>query len=290
MAQQTETPGVKAVEHLDTHVVDVALDEVIPEALSPWCPESMVQEVALSAASTEYDTKIPGAFRQANVESAFQAQHTESRLVYVTCVAVGSAGFWLGQALIKVGNQGGPVAQSSGLIHIPASVIIGVVVGYLALSVGLIWNRAKIRNYHFAVQHGTDVVFSLVFLSATTLNLLVFVGGEEVEITPDTCIDLTLTLTMSIQADPFGAAYTSGIVWATGTFVLAQVNASLWTFAFSVLFAVITCMVPDAGVMAIAATIPSAFVFGGISRQILLQHRFTFAAQVTNIRGMFWSC
>ena len=248
-----------------TYVIEAPDDmETVDETeseLSPSSPEAMLREVANDAtASIEYVHQFPRAFSQSHVEAAFQAQHTETRLMYVAVLYVGGfffffSGFMLDllQAIFELGPK---------QTHLELSIVIGLSASaiFLLASLGLLCNQTKLHDHHHAVAALLN--FTFVSVSVTASSVTLFAAGN------------------GGFAIPISAAYVSGLMLAGGTFVMAHTEASLWAFLSSAAFGVAVCMTPGAGLSPIVGTISTAVVLGSISRQIMFQHRHSFAAQV----------
>ena len=232
---------------------DDTVDETESE-LSPSSPEAMMREVANDAtASIEYVRQVPQPFTQLRVEAAFQAQYTETRLTYVTCMFVCIT--FLSCARL-VHNSLSP--EHGFNVHL--SIPIGLCVVSLFASLGLLCSHTKLRGCHHAVQAVSNFSFVAVFGIGSVLTVFLSLNGGPV--------------------NPFGLAYNSGLILASASFVMAHTEVSLWTFLFNAVFAVAVCMTPGAGISSITGSIGSAFFVSSISRQIMLQHRHSFAAQV----------
>ena len=240
------------------------VDETESE-LSPWSPEAMMREVTNDpTASIEYVHQFPRGFGQLNVEAAFQAQYTETRLTYVTCIFVGCFVYFFVGALFEFGYSMFELGSQPTWTW-PLSLRLGVcaIDGFVCL--GLLCNQTKLRHHHHAVQALSNFAIGSVIVLRTGYTLARMLNGE--------------------HTHEFGTGYISGLVLAGGTFVLAHTEASLWTFLLNAIFGVsVVCSSAardnDSTYMVIIASIGGAGILGSISRQIMLQHRHSFAVQV----------
>ena len=232
--------------------------------LSPSSPEAMMREVANDAtASIEYVHQFPRAFGQLHVEAAFQAQYTETRLTYVAYTFVGCFVFFFGGALFDLINSVCELgSQPTGTL--PLSLRLGLCAMFLLASLGLLCNQTKLRHHHDAVQALSNFAMGLFFVA---------------------CTGLTLRSLKAEHPYEFGTGYISGLVLAGGTFVVAHTEASLRIFLLNAIFGVsVWCASAargnDSALIVIIVSIAGAVILGSISRQIMLQHRHSFAAQV----------
>ena len=260
---------IETSDDIELEEAEIEVDEVgnkvdgAETELSPSSPEAMMRDVANDpTANIEYGHQVPWAFSQPHVEAAFQAQYTEIRLMFAACVVLGSFVSMFGRLMFGLL----PAIFPDETWSFPVGIPIGACVMFLLVFLGLLCNRAKLREYHHVVQALSNLSFFLLFATSSSLTLTanVYNGGFE---------------------NPFAAAYASGLILAGGTCAMAHTEASLCTFLFNAVNAVAVCMTPGAGMSPVVATVASAFVLGSISQQIMLQHRHSFTAQV---RQQLW--
>ena len=246
----------------ETCVMEVSVETVsVDDTDSNLSREAMLREVANDAtANTDYVHQVPRAFGQPHVETAFQAQYTETRVTYVICIFVGLLCFFLGGFIVDLLGAITQLPSLRRTWNMPLSIRIALCAMFLLASLGFFCNRAKLRDHHHAMQALMNFAFVVLFVTSSGVMLLGVISGE--------------------YPSPVGAAYIGGLLLAGGTFVMTHVEASLWTFLFTAVFAVTVCIIPGSDIVSIVGTITSAVVLGSISRQIMLQHRHSFAAQV----------
>ena len=241
--------------------VEVSHDKchAVQNTTSLWCPDSMIREVAEDAtASIEYDENIPRAFGQPHVEAAFQAQLTETRLAYVTYICGGAAIFFLAQSIQRVFGL-----APGKKFDMPVSFSVGAFLLFSSLSVAMVCSGSKLRERHHLTRRFSNAVCFLFTAIVTVVSMASVLNGVA---------DCTRY--------PYNTGYSSGIVLASSVFCLAIMEASFWTFLATAAYAIVTCSSPDADWMAAVLTVPVGLVLASVARQILLQHRASFVAEV----------
>ena len=228
-----------------------------PDPFENLEPQIMMERVAADFdADLDYNERVPMPYSEHHVEAAFQAQQTSNRVLYaiVICVLVGSLDFWSGIV--------GMIYQTKSWALPPWTWLFIGTMFYVMLA-GICFQRKR-----WAVMHKEMRVASILITLLFFLRTMVY--------------QIILTWRLNVTSEKsFATGYAAGLILASSLLVLAHIESPLWTFVLPLAHLSVTAVSPNSDELYVPIYgCVVGIVLGCLARQILLQHRSIFSAQV----------